>query len=259
MHQLTKDAVNLDCGSCVMPATIFQICLYFILRIRSLCIVLHWNGKAADVWMKILLYLLGIRYETLVIITILTWCCTRIQGVISACTSVQSESNQQVSPVHRNCWESVKRVIVCVFCFEINLSKLCLLTKSKISALKENQSLWTFLVICVCVCVCVCFQTYSFWDIIIILLADLQWHWWWDSCSHCWRMCSVGQEEGLWSVLISTWPICWGPSWKTSCSKVYIMIEISYHYMCVHCWTCIVGRGGCMCLLTWHSGPCWRV
>jgi hypothetical protein len=81
----------------------------------------------------------GIIDETLVIITILTWCCTRIQYVISACTSLLAESNQQVSPIHRNCWESVKRASVCIFNFESNLSMLSLLTKS--SAFKENQRL----------------------------------------------------------------------------------------------------------------------
>jgi hypothetical protein len=80
----------------------------------------------------------SMRDETLVIITILTWCCTRIHGIISACTSVQSESNQQVSPVRRNCREPVKMVSVCIFSFEVSLLKLSLLIKSKIRALKER-------------------------------------------------------------------------------------------------------------------------
>jgi hypothetical protein len=191
-------------------ATEFHVCLRFIFHERSLGIVLRWNGK--DHWCldENPVVSFGVRDETLVIITILTWCCTRIQGVIPACTSIQSESNQQVSPVRRKCWESVKRVGECVLCFEVHLSKLCLLT------LKEIQSFWAFLVICVC------FETYNLWHVIIILLADVQWHWWRDSCSHCWRLCSMSQEEGLWSVVISTWPIYWGPSWKTPCSKVYI-------------------------------------
>jgi hypothetical protein len=79
------------------------------------------------------------RDETLVIITILTWC-IMIQSVISASTSVECKSNQQVSPVHRNCQESVKMVSVHIFSFELNLLKLSLLRKSKISAFKENQT-----------------------------------------------------------------------------------------------------------------------
>jgi hypothetical protein len=66
---------------------------------------------------------LGMRDETLVIITILTWYFTRIQDVVAACTSVQSESNQQVSPVHGNCRESVKQFGVCVCSFGDHLGR----------------------------------------------------------------------------------------------------------------------------------------
>jgi hypothetical protein len=75
--------------------------------------------------------------ETSVIITILTWCCTRIQDILSACTSLQIESNQQVSAVHRSCWESVWRVSVCILSANLNLLRSFLLTKSRIGAFRE--------------------------------------------------------------------------------------------------------------------------
>jgi hypothetical protein len=63
----------------------------------------------------------GITDKTLVIITILTLGCTGMQDVLSACTSFQAESDQQVSLVLQNCWESVQRVSVCIISAEINL------------------------------------------------------------------------------------------------------------------------------------------
>jgi hypothetical protein len=156
MPELTKDVVMQDCGGCISAGTEFHVYLHFIFHERSLGIVLHWNGR--DHWCldESPVVSFGMRDEALVVITMLTWCCTRIQGVISAFTSVQSEGNHQVSPVHRNCWESVKMVSVTIFCFEINLLKLSLLTNSKISALTENQRSWVLLVVCACVNVHVC-------------------------------------------------------------------------------------------------------
>jgi len=68
---------------------------------------------------------------TLVIITVLTRCYTRIQNVLCACTLLEAESDQQVSPDYQNCWESVHRVSVCIFCAEIDVSELFLVIKCK--------------------------------------------------------------------------------------------------------------------------------
>jgi hypothetical protein len=77
--------------------------------------------------------------ETSVNITILTRCCTRIQDIPSACTSLQIESIQQVSAVHSSCWESVWRVSVHILSADVNLSRSSLLTKSRIMHLEKMR------------------------------------------------------------------------------------------------------------------------
>lgn len=173
--------------------------------------------------------------------------CQRIQDTLCASTSPHSESEKQVSPVHWNCWESVRRVSVCDFSAEINLSRASLRTKSKISVLKQKLWLWILFVIYVCVYVCI--YLYSFCDIIIILSAVLQWHCWRDSWSHC---CSRG---GLQCHFISARPFNCRQSWTDTCTKGMHYYRHSAHLYMNPFRMWIVGRESWVWLLIGHARP----
>jgi hypothetical protein len=189
-----------DCDSGTLATTVFHIHLYFIFCVRSVGILLCWNGKGDGCLDEIPAISFGIMGKTSVIITILTWCCTRIQDIHSACTSLQAESDQQDAPVNRNCLESVQRVCVYISSAEINLSRSFLLTESVVSALNENVRLWTLFMMCVRLCIYLQFvwYNYSVGRPAVTLVGD--------SCSHCWRMWSVSQG-GQCGVFISAPPI----------------------------------------------------
>jgi len=171
----------------------------------------------------------------------------RIQDILCASTSLHSENEQQVSPVHWNSWESLQRVSVCDFSAEINLSGASLWTKSMISVLKQNLRLWILFVIYFCVYVCI--YLYSFCDIIIILLTVLHWHCWRDSWWHC---CSSG---GLWRIFNSAGTVNCRQSSTDTCTEGmhYCRHSTPLYMNPFRMW--IVGRGSWVCLLIGHAGP----
>ena len=83
------------CGWIVEAAPHFR--LQFVFLLRSLGVALFWNGK--DYWCS--KAICAIYFQTVgkasVIISILTWCCTRIHDILVCCTSVRSHCIQQVS------------------------------------------------------------------------------------------------------------------------------------------------------------------
>lgn len=170
----------------------------------------------------------------------------RIQDILCASTSLHSESEEQVSPVHWNSWESVRRVSVCDFSAEMNLWRSSLWTKSAINVLKQNLRLWILFVIYVCVYVHI--YLYSFCDILIILLAVLQWHCWRDSC----HIAVVVEDYGTSSSLPGP---STGDNLEQTCTKVMHCYRHSAPLYINPFPMWIVGRGLWVCLLIGHAGP----
>jgi hypothetical protein len=119
------------------------------------------------------------------------------------------------------------------------LSRAYLWTKSKINVVKNWD--YEYCLRYMFACMCVCIYLYSFCDIIIILLAVLQWHCWRDSWSHC---CSLG---GPWHIFISARPFNCRQSWTDTCTKVGMAVD----------WTCRTFVGGAsieVLVLWWNPG-----
>jgi hypothetical protein len=160
----------------------------------------------------------------------------RIQDILSASTSLHSESGQQVFLVNWNCLESVRRVSVCDFSAEVDLSMASLWTESKISAVKSwDYEYWLWFM---CVCICMYIPLQLLWYNYSVCSPAVTW--WRDSWSHC---CS---RIGLWRIFIPAWPFNCKQSWTDAYTKgmhydrrsapLYMNLFLN-----VDCWYRVVG------------------